>query len=258
MAEEWKPGPRGGNFERKSARRRRCEDKGTVAAFVFITRPRGRKAMRYKSLLVLVLAVFIAAAFFACKKKEEVAVPETAVAEAPPPEVPGVATPEEAGAKPLEAPPEVAKLQLLDGLAYTIAVVGWDNPFAATMCGRVLANIATLSAAATGDEKEILAKVELDLRAVKSKLDDVVATKGTLTQEELDALKDTLKRADATLAGLYGYAPTRRLTEAEGEKLKEGYRLKGEKLKEAGDLKKEKVEEAGDLRKQKWAEREGK
>jgi hypothetical protein len=213
--------------------------------------------MRYKAFLVLVLTVFVAAGFFACKKKEEVEVPETAAVEAPP-EVPGIATPDEAGAKPLETPPEVAKLQLLDGLAYTITVVGWDNPFAATMCGRVLANVATLSAAATGAEKETLAGVELNLRAVKSKLDDVVATKGALSREELDAIKATLKEADATLARLYGYAPTRRLTEAEGDKLKEGHRMKEEKLKEAGDVRKEKVKEGGDLRKQKWAEREGK
>jgi hypothetical protein len=213
--------------------------------------------MRLQTLFVLTLAVFVAAAFFACKKKEEVEVPETAV-EAPLPEAPEVATPDEAGAKPLETPPEVAKLQLLDGLAYTIAVVGWDNPFAATMCGRVLANVATLSAAATGAEKDTLAQVELDLRAVKSKLDDVVATGGRLSQEELDAIKATLKEVDATLAGLYGFAPTRRLTEAEGDKLKEGHRMKEEKLKEGGDLKKEKFKEGGDLKKEKWAEGEGK
>ncbi len=212
--------------------------------------------MRLQTLFVLTLAVFVAAAFFACKKKEEVEVPETAVEEAPLPEAPEVATPDEAGAKPLEVPVEVAKLQLLDGLAYTIAVVGWDNPFAATMCGRVLANVATLSAAATGAEKDTLAQVELDLRAVKSKLDDVVATGGTLSQEELDAIKATLKDVDATLAGLYGFAPTRRLTEAEGDKLKEGYRMKEEKLKEGGDLKKEKYKEGGDAKKEKWAERE--
>ncbi len=213
--------------------------------------------MRSKTVLVLALAVLVGATFFGCKKKEEVAVPETAAVEAPLPEAPEVATPDEAGAKPLETPPEVAKLQLLDGLAYTIAVVGWDNPFAATMCGRILDNIATLSAAATGAEKETLAEVELNLRAVKSKLDDVVASGGTLTQEELDALKASLKEADATLAGLYGYAPTRRLTEAEGDKLKEGYRMREEKLKEGGDLKKEKLKEGGDLKKEKWAEREG-
>ena len=213
--------------------------------------------MRLKTLLVLALGVFVAGALFACKKKEEVEVPETAVVEAPLAEGPEVATPDEAGAEPLETPPEVAKLQLLDGLAYTIAVVGWDNPFAATMCGRVLGNVATLSAVATGAEKETLAGVELDLRAVKSKLDDVVATGGTLSQEELDAIKATLKEVDATLAGLYGYAPTRRLTEAEGDKLKEGHRLKEEKLKEGGDLKKEKFKEGGDRKKEKWAEGEG-
>jgi hypothetical protein len=212
--------------------------------------------MRLQTLFVLTLAVFVAAAFFACKKKEEVEVPETAV-EAPLPEAPEVATPDEAGAKPLETPPEVAKLQLLDGLAYTIAVVGWDNPFAATMCGRILDNIATLSAAATGAEKDTLAQVDLDLRAVKSKLDDVVASGGTLSQEELDAIKAKLKEVDATLAGLYGFAPSRRLTEAEGNKLKEGYRMKEEKLKEGGDMKKEKFKEGGDLKKKKWAEREG-
>ena len=202
--------------------------------------------MRHHTWLVLVLVAFVAMAFFACKKKEEVAPPETAVEEAPPAEVPEIATPDEAGAEPLETPPDVAKLQLLDGLAYTIAVVGWDNPFAATMCGRILDNITTLSAAAAGEEKETLAAVELDLRAVKSKLDDVVAKGGTLSQEELDSIKTTLKEADAKLAGLYGYAPTRRLTEAEGDKLKEGYRMKEEKLKEGGDEKKKK-----------WAEREG-
>ena len=152
----------------------------------------------------------------------------------------------------------LAELQLLDGLAYTIAVIGWDNPFAATMCGRVLDNIATLLETATDEEKATLAEVELDLRAVKSKLDDVVASGGTLTQEELDALKDTLKAADAKLAKLYGFAPSRRLTEAEGNKLKEGYRMKEEKLKEGGDALKEKWKEGGDAKKRKKAEGEGK
>jgi hypothetical protein len=73
----------------------------------------------------------------------------------------------------------------------------------------------------------------------------------------LDSIKTTLKEADAKLAGLYGYAPTRRLTEAEGDKLKEGYRMKEEKLKEGGDMKKEKYKEGGDEKKKKWAEREG-
>jgi len=213
--------------------------------------------MRHNTLLVLVLAAFVAVAFFACKKKEEVVVPETAVEEAPPVEGPEVATPDEAGAEPLETPPDVAKLQLLDGLAYTIAVVGWDNPFAATMCGRILDNIATLSAAATGAEKDTLAQVDLDLRAVKSKLDDVVASGGTLSQEELDAIKAKLKEVDATLAGLYGFAPSRRLTEAEGDKLKEGHRMNEEKLKEGGDMKKDKYKEGGDEKKKKWAEGEG-
>ncbi len=214
--------------------------------------------MRYNTLLVFALAVFVAAAFFACKPKEEVEAPETAVVEAPPAEVPEVATPDEAGAEPLETPPAVAKLQLLDGLAYTITVVGWDNPFAATMCGRMLGNIATLSAAATGAEKETLAGVELDLRAVKSKLDDLVAAGGTLSQEELDATKATLKKADATLARLYGYAPTRRLTEAEGDKIKEGRRMREEKIKEGGDAIKEKIKEGGDAVKRKVAEGKGK
>lgn len=205
------------------------------------------------------MAAVVAVAFFACKKKEEpVETVETAVVEAPP-EEPVVATPDEAGAKPVETPAEVAKFQLLDGLAYTITVVGWDNPFAATMCGRVLVNIATLAAAApTEEEKATLAEVELELRAVKSKLDDVVAKGGTLTQEELDALKASLKEADAKLAGLYGFAPTRRLTEAEGDKLKEGYRLRKEKEKEGGDLRKEKWKEGGDELKRKKAEGEGK
>jgi hypothetical protein len=203
------------------------------------------------------LAAVVATAFFACKKKEEVVeTAETAVVEAPP-EVPVVATPDQAGAKPVETPAEVAKHQMLDGLAYTITVVGWDNPFAATMCGRVLDSLAVMMAAATTDEeKGTLAEVELELRAVKSKLDDVVAKGGTLTQEELDALKASLKEADAKLAGLYGFAPTRRLTEAEGDKLKEGYRLRKEKEKEGGDLRKEKLKEGGDELKRKKAEGE--
>lgn len=213
--------------------------------------------MRGKTALVLLLAIVVASAFFACKKKEEPVVEPTAETLAAPPEEPVVATPEEAGSKPLETPPDVAKLQLLDGLAYTIAVVGWDNPFAATMCGRVLDNVATLAAAGTDEEKATLAEVELELRAVKSKLDDVVAKGGTLTQDELDALKASLKEADAKLAKLYGYAPSRRLTEAEGNKLKEGYAMREEKLKEGGDAKKEKWKEGGDALKKKKAEGEG-
>jgi len=213
--------------------------------------------MRGKTALVLLLTIFVASAFFACKKKEEPVAEPTAETLAAPPEEPVVATPEEAGSKPLETPPDVAKLQLLDGLAYTIAVVGWDNPFAATMCGRVLDNIATLAAAGTDEEKAALAEVELELRAVKSKLDDVVAKGGTLTQDELDALKASLKEADAKLATLYGYAPSRRLTEAEGNKLKEGYAMREEKRKEGGDAKKEKWKEGGDAKKEKWAEGEG-
>jgi hypothetical protein len=213
--------------------------------------------MRGKTALVLLLTIFVASAFFACKKKEEPVEEPTAETLAPPPEEPVVATPEEAGPEPLETPPDVAKLQLLDGLAYTIAVVGWDNPFAATMCGRVLDNIATLAAAGTDEEKATLAEVELELRAVKSKLDDVVAKGGTLTQDELDALKASLKEADAKLATLYGYAPSRRLTEAEGNKLKEGYAMREEKRKEGGDAKKEKWKEGGDAKKEKWAEGEG-
>jgi hypothetical protein len=214
--------------------------------------------MRGKTLFVLALALVVAAAFFACKKKEEVVAEPTAEAEAPPSEEPVIATPPEAGPEPVATPPDVAKLQLLDGLGYTIAVVGWDNPFAATMCGRVLDNIATLSAAASDEEKATLAEVELELRAVKSKLDDVVAKGGTLSRAELDALKETLKKSDAKLAKLYGYAPTRRLTEAEGDKLKEGYRLREEKMKEGGDARKEKWKEGGDAKKAKKAEGEGK
>jgi len=212
--------------------------------------------MRSRTLFVLVLSIIVASAFFACKKKEEPVVEPTAETLAPPPEEPVVATPEEAGSKPIETPPEVAKLQLLDGLAYTIAVVGWDNPFAATMCGRALDNIAVLMEAGSDEEKATLAEVELELRAVKSKLDDVVAKGGTLTQDELDALKASLKEADAKLAGLYGYAPSRRLTEAEGNKLKEGYALREEKLKEGGDAMKEKYKEGGDALKRKKAEGE--
>jgi hypothetical protein len=213
--------------------------------------------MRGKTLFVLLVALVVASAFFACKKKEEPVVEPTAEVEAPPPE-PVIATPPEAGPEPLATPPDVAKLQLLDGLAYTIDVIGWDNPFAAAMCGRVLDNLATLTAAGTDEEKAALAEVELELRAVKSKLDDVVAKGGALSQEELDALKGTLKAADAKLAKLYGYAPSRRLTEAEGDKLKEGYRMKEEKLKEGGDAMKEKYKEGGDAMKRKKAEGEGK
>ncbi|MGD8718292.1 MAG: hypothetical protein PVH29_05660 [Candidatus Zixiibacteriota bacterium] len=212
--------------------------------------------MRNKTLLVLALVAFVSFGFFACQKKEEAPTVETAEVEAPPVEAPAVATPEEAGPEPIAPPADVAKLQMLDGLAYTIDVVGWDNPFAATMCGRVLDDIAILSGVAEGEEKETLAAVELDLRAVKSKLDDVVANKGTLTQEELDSIKETLKSADAKLAKLYGYAPTRRLTEAEGDKLKEGHRMREEKEKEGGDLKKEKLKEGGDELKRKKAEGE--
>jgi len=214
--------------------------------------------MRGKTAFVLLLAIFVASGFFACKKKEEVVAEPTAETLAPPPEEPGIATPAEAGSRPLETPPDVAELQLLDGLAYAIAVIGWDNPFAATMCGRVLDNVATLSKTATDEEKATLAEVELELRAVKSKLDDVVAKGGTLSQAELDALKSTLKAADAKLAKLYGFAPSRRLTEAEGNKLKEGYRMKEEKLKEGGDALKEKWKEGGDAKKRKKAEGEGK
>ena len=66
------------------------------------------------------------------------------------------------------------------------------------------------------------------------------------------------KAADAKLAKLYGFAPSRRLTEAEGNKLKEGYRMKEEKLKEGGDALKEKWKEGGDAKKRKKAEGEGK
>ncbi len=204
--------------------------------------------MKAKYLLVMLLAIAVAAALLGCPKKEKAAeTAATAVTEAPPVEEEApVASPETAGATPVTAPPDVAKVQLLDGLEYTVAVVGWDNPFAATLVGRALANLETLAPTAEGNAKDAVAKAQLDLGGVKTMLEDVVAKKGTLTQEELNALKDTLTQTRKALAAVYEPAGGR-VGEAQGDKLKEGHRMKEEKSKEGGDLKK-----------QKWSERGGK
>lgn len=201
-----------------------------------------------KRILTLACAFALVLAFGACKKKEVTpATPEKAVTEVTPPpaEEPVVEVPESAGAKPVAAPSEVAKVQLLDGLKYTLAVVGWDNPFAATMVGRTLDVIAALTPTAEGEAKDALAKAQTDLMGVKTKLDEVVAKKGSLTKEELKALQETLRNTYDALAAVY--RPSKVYSEAEGRKLKEGHRLKEEKLKEGGDA-----------QKRKWAERGGK
>jgi hypothetical protein len=200
--------------------------------------------MKFHHLLVLAAAVALIFAFGCQKKPAPTAAgtAATAVVETAPPEEPVVATPDAAGAKPLETPADVCKTLLLEGLTYTMAVVGWDNPFAVTMTDRALANVKMLAGPAQGEEKDVLAKAEVDLGGVKAKLDGVISSNGSLKQEELDALKDTLKATRASLAALYAPkgAP---LSEAEGKKLKEGKAMADEKLKEGGDMKKKKTAE---------------
>lgn len=197
--------------------------------------------MKFQHLLVLAVAVALVVAF-GCQKKPVPATAATAavVEPTPPPEEPVVATPDAAGAKPLEAPADVSKTLLLDGLKYTIAVVGWDNPFAVTMTDRALANIKTLAGPAQGEEKDVLAKAEIDLGGVKAKLDGVITSNGSLKQEELNALKDTLKATRDSLAALYApKGPP--LSEAEGKKLKEGKAMEEKKSRKAATRRRRKL-----------------
>lgn len=213
--------------------------------------------MNINKLLAVAAALILVVTFAACQKKQPE--PETAasaVTEPVPVEEPTVVAPTEAGDKPLETPAEVAKVQVIDALTYTISVVGWDNPFAITMCDRILGNVKVLSGAAADDnEKSVLAKAEVDVNGVKGKLSDAVKSKKPLTQEEISALQGTLKQTRADLKGLY--RPNLILTEAVGDKIKEGIREREAKEKEGGDMKKEKVKEGGDALKEKLKEGSG-
>jgi len=195
--------------------------------------------MKAKHLILLVAVLALVFAFGGCKKKEvaPTAAP-TAIVEAPILEEPVVATPTAAGAKPVEAPKDVAKAQAIDGISYTIDLIGWDNPFAITMLDRVLADLVIMKKDAVAPDSDTYAKAEVDLGGVKAKLEGVVKSSGTLTQEELNALKDTLKSVRAALRG--GAAP---IPEDIGNKLKEGEAMKKKKLDEAGELKKKKLAE---------------
>jgi len=198
--------------------------------------------MKTRHLLIALALVAAAFTLVACAKKAPAPTAAvtagTAVATAAPPEENVVATPDAAGAKPVATPKDVAKAQAIDGLGYTIAVVGWDNPFTITMVDRIVANVKTLSAEAAGADKDKYAKAEVDLGGVKAKLDGVVKSNGSLKQEELNALKDTLRSVRAALIG--GAAP---IPENIGDKMKEGQAEKNKKLDEAGEMKKRKAAE---------------
>lgn len=196
--------------------------------------------MKAKHLVLLVAALAIVFAFAGCQKKvaAPTAVP-TAIVEAPILEEPVVETPTAAGAKPVEPTKDVAKIQAIDGITYTIDLIGWDNPFALTMLERVLANLEILKKDAVAPDSDVYAKAEVDLNGVGTKLDGVVKANGTLTQEELNALKETLKGVRTALKGK-SPAP---LSEDVGNKLKEGEAMKKKKLEAGGDLKKKKLEE---------------
>lgn len=213
--------------------------------------------MNYKTYLILALGVFLAFGIFGCQPKEtgeetsgetvEVTGEETEVVD-----IAATETPDAAGKDVLTPPADTARVQILEGLQFAHTMVGWNNALTVSVIDVTIAGLDVVATGSTDDaEKAAIAQAKQDLMGAKGNLENAIS--GTeLTKEDLEAVKSTIKDAYNTLKAIWepaGGGGT--ISEAEGDKLKEGHKAEGDKLKEGHEAE-------GDKLKEKWGEREGK
>lgn len=190
--------------------------------------------MSIKKLLYLVFTAALALSIVGCGEKPAEEPTEEPVTEEP--VTVELAVPDD----------ETAKIQVIEGLEYTVTLIGWDNGLASTVIGKTITVLDWIAEESSEDDQTVIFGVKNTLTGVKTRLDD---TSTPITDAELKSLKDQTLDALTDLRLLWYPKPVA------GGGVPEWYGdLMKEKWKEGGDMLKEKYKEGGDAMKHKYAE----